>query len=149
MRFARTIAVTALLAAAAPAFAADEDAVVKFRKDNMSVIGSAMHNIVAQLKGEAPVSDQIAPYAEILHQASLLTVPAFKVKATGFEEKSTAKEDVWNDWAKFESGVKKLQEESAKLAEVAASGDMGAIGAQVQAVGKTCKGCHDNFRQKN
>lgn len=153
MRFIKTFALAAAIAApalaAVPAMAAEEDALVKFRMNNMKIVGGAMQNIVAQLKGEAPVKDQIAAYATIMADAARMSAPAFKDKAMGLEVKGTAKAEVWTDWAKFEGGLQKLETESAKLAQVAAAGDMAAIGAQVQEVGKTCKGCHDSFRQKD
>lgn len=153
MHFLKTFALAAAVAvpvlAAGQASAADEDAVVKFRKNNMEIVGGAMHNIVAQLKGEAPVKDQIAAYAAIMADAAKLSPAAFKDKAMGMEERTTAKEDIWANWDKFEGGLQKFETETAKLAQVAASGDMGAVGAQLQEVGKTCKGCHDNFRKKD
>jgi cytochrome c556 len=39
-----------------------------------------------------------------------------------------------------------LSTESAKLVEVAETGDIAAIKTQFGAVGKTCKTCHDDFR---
>ncbi|MFA7428949.1 MAG: cytochrome c [Rhodospirillaceae bacterium] len=153
MRFVKSLAVAAAVAvpmlSAAPGFAAEEDAIVQFRINNMKVVGGAMSNIVAQLKGEAPVKDQIAAYAALLSQASAISAPAFKDKAMGLEVKTTAKEDIWANWDKFEGGLKAMETETAKLAQVAEAGNMGAIGAQVQEVGKTCKTCHDNFRQKD
>ena len=56
---------------------------------------------------------------------------------------------IWEKPGDFEAAVKALQDESAKLMQVAKSGDMGAIGAQVGALGKnSCGGCHNNFRKK-
>ncbi len=144
--FAAAIALPVL--SATPGFAAEEDAIVKYRINNMKAVGGAMGNIVAQLKGEAPVKDQIAAYARILSQSAALSAPAFKDKALGLEVKSTATADIWTNWDKFEGGMKTLETETAKLAEVAEAGNMGAIGAQVQEVGKACKACHDNFREK-
>ena len=40
-------------------------------------------------------------------------------------------------------------QESNKLAEVAAGGDVAAIRAQFGKVGESCKGCHDKFRNKD
>lgn len=153
MRVLKTLAVAAalaapLLAATAPAMAAEEDALVKFRKNTMGIVGGSMQNIVAQLQGKAAMSDQIEAYATILHQASTLTIDAFREQAMGMEERTTATAEVWSDWERFEGGFKKMEEEAAKLVTVAASGNMGAIGGQVQALGQTCKNCHDNFRQK-
>ena len=38
--------------------------------------------------------------------------------------------------------------EAAKLAELADAGDAEGFAAQVKSVGGTCKGCHDDFREK-
>ena len=38
--------------------------------------------------------------------------------------------------------------ESAKLQEVAATGDKAALAAQFSEVGKSCKACHDDFRDE-
>ncbi len=55
---------------------------------------------------------------------------------------------IWDDFSKFEAAAKALEVESAKLVDVAASGDLGAIGGQLQNLGKACGGCHKLFRQK-
>jgi len=41
-----------------------------------------------------------------------------------------------------------MQQEAAKLAEVAQSGDFNAVKAQVGETGKSCKACHDKYRNK-
>jgi len=61
---------------------------------------------------------------------------------------SEAKPEIWKDWDKFAAAAKTLEDQSAKLAEVAAGGDVGAIGAQLGEVGKACGGCHEPFRVK-
>ena len=60
-----------------------------------------------------------------------------------------AKPVIWENWSKFESAVKDFERESAKLAKVAESGDMEALAKQVRATGKTCGGCHRNFRKRD
>ncbi len=50
--------------------------------------------------------------------------------------------------AKFEAAAKDLQVQSVKLAEDAEGGDIAAIGAQVQNMGKACGSCHKPFRAK-
>jgi cytochrome c556 len=59
-----------------------------------------------------------------------------------------ARPEIWDDFSKFEAAAKALEVESAKMVEVAASGDLGAIGGQLQNMGKACGGCHKPFRQK-
>ena len=63
------------------------------------------------------------------------------------EGRTDAKPDVWQDWDKFVAAARGLEEASAKLADIAAAGDMAAIGAQVKNVGKACGDCHKPFRK--
>ncbi len=50
--------------------------------------------------------------------------------------------------AKFEASAKDLQVQSAKLAEVAEGGDLAAIDAQLENLGRACGSCHKPFRAK-
>ena len=69
-------------------------------------------------------------------------------KGTGLG-KTTAKPAIWENWSKYESAVQDFERESAKLAKVAESGDMKVLAKQVRATGKTCGGCHRNFRKRD
>jgi cytochrome c556 len=59
-----------------------------------------------------------------------------------------AKPEVWKDADKFKAAATKMQDAVAKLATVAKGGDKGAIKAAFGDAGGTCKGCHDDFRNK-
>ncbi len=50
--------------------------------------------------------------------------------------------------AKVEASAKDLQVQSAKLAEVAEGGDLAAIDAQLENLGRACGSCHKPFRAK-
>jgi cytochrome c556 len=54
----------------------------------------------------------------------------------------------FDDKAKFDQYVNRLENEAAKLVAVSKSGDEAAVKAQIAAVGKVCGGCHDDFRSK-
>ena len=56
---------------------------------------------------------------------------------------------IWAKWPEFESAASNFERESLKLTEVAQSGDMEELSRQVRATGKTCSGCHRNFRKRN
>ena len=68
-------------------------------------------------------------------------------KGTGLGN-TKAKPVIWENWSKFESAVKAFVSESSKLGKVAESGDMKALAKQFRATGKTCGGCHKNFRER-
>jgi cytochrome c556 len=63
-------------------------------------------------------------------------------------EKSRALPAIWKESDKFKEASSRFENETAKLYEVSRGGDEAAVKAQIGAVGKTCAGCHDNFRQK-
>ena len=63
-------------------------------------------------------------------------------------EKSRALPAVWKEADKFKEAASRFENEAAKLYQASRGGDEAAVKAQIGAVGKTCGGCHDNFRQK-
>ena len=63
--------------------------------------------------------------------------------------RTKSKQVIWEKWSEFESAASDFERESSKLVEVAQSGDMEALSKQVRATGKTCSGCHRNFRKRN
>ncbi|MBZ0092476.1 MAG: cytochrome c [Sulfuricellaceae bacterium] len=138
-----------LLSLAVPALATPkpEDA-IKYRQGVYEAIKWNFGTLAAMTKGEVPYNKE-----EAVHRAELLTVLA-KMPLEGFAPgtdkgaKTAAKAKIWQDRAKFENGFKQLQAETAKLADAAKSGDAAALKAQVGATGKTCKACHDAFREE-
>jgi cytochrome c556 len=113
----------------------------------MKAIGSQMGSIVAILKGEVDNKDALATHAAIMGAATkvAITGPAFKMKTDGEGvEKTTATGAIWTDWAKFEAGLMALEKAGAAMADAGANASMD----NVKALGATCKGCHDDFREK-
>lgn len=145
-RFMKTAVVATVLVAGIAGVAQASEAVTEYRKENMEIIGSHMHSMVKILKGQVSNSDDLALHAKGLADAATMTAGAFKEES--MDGKTEAKKAIWSDWAKFEQAADKLKTESAKMAELAAGGDKSAIGAQLGALGKTCKGCHDDFKEK-
>ena len=125
--------------------AQDDAAFLQHRQKVMQAIGGHMGAIGAILKNKLPYQGTIAAHAQGLQMTSTVIEDAFKKKIT--EGRTDSKPDIWQDWEKFAAAAKKMGEESGKLAQVAQSGDMAAIGAQVKAVGKSCGGCHKPFRK--
>ncbi len=144
------LAVAVLLGLASPAQAIDEpENVIKYRQSVMKAIGGHMGAIVGVVKGEVSYIDQVAAHAQGINAMSKLLSGLFPEGTSQFDFASTrALPEIWDDFSKFEAAAKALEVESAKMIEVAASGDLGAIGAQLQNVGKACGGCHKPFRQK-
>lgn len=55
--------------------------------------------------------------------------------------------ELWSTWPAVGEKAEALSEATAALAAVAGDG-LGALRSQIGAVGKSCKGCHDDFRAK-
>jgi cytochrome c556 len=135
---------------ASPAQAIDEpENVIKYRQSVMKAIGGHTGAIVSVVKGEVSYVDHVAVHAQGINAMSKLLVGLFPEGTSQFEFSNTrALPEIWDDFSKFEAAAKALEVASAKLVAVAASGDLGAIGGQLEDVGKACGGCHKPFRQK-
>ncbi|MCE4553989.1 c-type cytochrome [Roseateles cellulosilyticus] len=62
---------------------------------------------------------------------------------------TTAKPSVFSDAAGFGTANANFAKEANELARVAQGGDVAAVKAQLAALQKTCKACHDDFRNSN
>ena len=146
-----TLAITTvfILGLTAPALAADQpENVIKYRQGVMKAIGAHIGGIAGVMKGEVSFKDHIAAHARGLHEMSKLVGGDLFPEGTGNDAfaNTRALPKIWAEWDDFEAAVKKMEDESAKLIEVAQGGDMGAIGAQLGNLGKSCGGCHKPYR---
>jgi cytochrome c556 len=121
--------------------------IIKARQQHLKEMGGALKAIVDQLKSGAldkgVVTEQATKVAALAKD-----LPTWFPKGTGEEAgvKTAAKAEIWAMPDDFKAAAEKLPPEADKLAEVAATGDAAAIGAQLQATGKACGGCHKVFR---
>ena len=126
---------------------ADSKGIIKYRQNVMKSTAGHMGAIVDILKNDLPLQAHILDHARSIQQNSKMTLATFS-KGTGLGN-TKAKSAIWGNWSKFESAVQDFERESAKLVKVAESGDMEALAKQVRATGKTCGGCHRNFRKRD
>jgi cytochrome c556 len=126
---------------------ADSHGIIKYRQNVMKSTAGHMGAIVSILKNSLPMQAHVADHARSMMQNSKMTLSMFP-KGSG-EGRTKAKQEIWGNWSKFESAAKAFERESAKLAEVAESGDMEAFAKQVRTTAKTCGGCHKHFRERN
>lgn len=138
-----------LLGFTAPAAAVDEpENIIAYRQSVMKAMGGHAGAIAAVAKGQVSFVDDVAAHARGVNAMSQLITRLFPKGTDNLEYADTrALPDIWQDWPRFETAAKDLQRESAKLVEVAErGGDVAAIGAQLQNVGKACGSCHKPFR---
>jgi cytochrome c556 len=126
---------------------AKPETLVKQRQAAMTLIAKYFGPLGGMAQGRVPYNQQT-----VQRNAAILDV----LKDTpwdGFHEstkgvKSAALPAVWDKQAEVKQGIDRFTSEVGKLAQVSKSGDEAAVKAQIGAVGKTCGGCHDGFREK-
>lgn len=124
-----------------------EDA-VHYREGIMTALGWNMGPMGAMVKGDAPFdAERFAFHATRLAVLAPMALEGFPPSSAS--AKSHAKPALWDNLADFEARMGKLEEATTKLAEVARTGDEGAMKAEFAATAKVCKGCHDEYQEKH
>ncbi len=134
------------LLALAGAYAQDDEMVIQYRQKVMAGQGNNISSIGDIMKNKLPHSaTQISLHAKILAEYSDLIEGAFEKNVSAGA--TDAKPEIWQNWDDFLAKAKALGDASSKLSEVAQGGDMRAIMTAVQAVGDSCRGCHNPYRK--
>lgn len=124
-----------------------EDA-IKYRQSAMFLVGQNFGPLGAMAQGKIPYDkDAAIKHAEIVAFVSKLPLRGFQ-PGTDMGGDTKAKPEIWENMDDFKAKLEKMQQDAAKLAEVAQSGDFNALKAQVGETGKACKACHDKYRNK-
>lgn len=140
-----TVAGLAVSLPAAAQFQKPEDA-VKYRQSAMFVMANHFGRIGAMVAGRAPYdAAAAAANAEVVASMSKLPFVGF-VEGTAGTEKGKASAKIWSDKAGWDAATKKMQDEVAKLATASKANNLDTLKAAFGEVGKTCKGCHDDYR---
>ena len=137
----------AVVSAGAIAQTKPEDA-IKLRQSAMKLIGYNFGSIGAMVNDKKPYNKD-----EAIRNANRIEALSghpweFFVAGTDKGAETKAKSEIWKDQAKFEAVGKKMETETAKLAQVARNGDQAALKTQFGAAAQTCKACHDDFKDK-
>jgi cytochrome c556 len=138
------LAVTALTFAvpASAQFAKAEDA-VKYRQNAMFIKGQHLGRIGAMVSGRIPFDAKLAAdNADVVVMMAGLVVPGYGAGTEG----GKAKPEIWKEPARFRELADAGQMEAVKLASAARSGDLETVKTAFSSVARTCKSCHDAFR---
>jgi cytochrome c556 len=126
---------------------AKPEVLVKQRQAAMTLIGKYFGPLGGMAQGRVPYNQQVvqrnAGYLDALKD---MPWDGFHESTKG--EKSAALPAVWEKPGEVKQAIERFSGEVSKLAQVSKSGDEAAVKAQIGAVGKTCGGCHDSFREK-
>jgi cytochrome c556 len=143
---AAALAVGALIALDAAAQVKPET-LVKQRQAVMTLQGKYFGPLAGMAQGKIPFNkDVVQRNAGFLGNLSRMPWDGFDPSTK--DVKSAALPAVFSEPAKFKEAYERLENETSKLYDLARGGDEAAIKAQIGAVGKSCGGCHETFRQK-
>lgn len=117
------------------------------RQKIMEANNDAMKVVTAMIKGEKPYDAKAAATAmgSIKDSATKFTTLFPVGSETG--NKTRALPAIWKNKKDFEDWGKQLEDDAGK-AQAAAAGGLEPIKAAMAAIGKTCSGCHDDYRAK-
>jgi cytochrome c556 len=142
-----TLATTSVMADAAKSEKQAKKA-TELRQSVFSLLGSNMGALGAMAKGEIPVDAVVVEKNALrINQLSMMIADYTRTDTSGFEMKTRAKDAVWQEQEKFLDNIEKLTTTSSTLIAAAQSGDESAIKKAIGGVGKSCGGCHDDFRE--
>ncbi len=146
-RFILAAAAVATLATALPAAAQwqkPEDA-IKYRQSAMALQSNHLGRVFQMAQGRVPFDAKVA--AEQIEIVALINKLQFAAFIDGSDKGDTkSKPSIWTDKDKWNAAVAKSQDDVLKLAAAGKTGNLDQIKAAVGAVGGSCKGCHDAFR---
>lgn len=137
------VGIAAALAAHAQA---KPEVLVKQRQAAMTLQGKYFMPLAAMAQGRAPFNAAVVERnAAYLDALSKMPWDGFDPSTAGV--KSNTLPAAFKEPAKFKQAQEALQTQVAKLVAASKAGDEGATKAAIGAVGKSCSGCHDDFRE--
>jgi len=132
--------------ALSPNLASADQALIDYRESVMESIGGHMSALVAIVKGNVPYTSDAALHARAIEPLAKISGHIFPPESqTG---KTEALPAIWEKPEKFKDAMTAFQTAAADLAKVADS-DPKSMAPAVGALGKSCKGCHDDFKKKD
>ncbi|MCL2656663.1 MAG: cytochrome c [Betaproteobacteria bacterium] len=125
-----------------------EEAAIKYRQAAFTVMAKHFGSLGAMANGKAPFDAKVAAAdADVLAAVHGLPFTAFG-PGTDKGANTKAKPQVWQKTADFNNDADKMRAEMPKLIAAARSGNFDQLKAAFDPTAKTCKSCHDSFKEK-
>jgi cytochrome c556 len=123
--------------------------VMKDRHENYEKIGDAMKVIGRELKGDGPDLAQVRQNADVI--ATLAPqVKTWFPQGTGPDVgKTDAKAEIWQKPDDFAAKARDLEQAALAFQTATQGNDVAAIRTAQANLGKSCKACHDLYREKD
>jgi len=126
---------------AAPAMAAEGD--LEYREHVYEAIGGHMQAMADIVQQKVPHTDDLALHANAMADLSTIAPKLFPAGSEGGD----ALPEIWTNPDDFSARMTEFGKAAAGLKAAVASGEN--VIPAFQALGQSCKGCHDNFRKKD
>jgi cytochrome c556 len=116
-------------------------AILKLVKSNVGALG-------AMNKGAIPFNIETMQTNSLrIEQLSLMLEDYFATDTTGFDVDTAALDKIWGNQADFKDKISALTVAANNLNKVAKAGDSTQFKPAIGQVFKSCKGCHDNYKE--
>ena len=120
----------------------------ELRQSVFSLLGSNMGPLGGMAKGKIAFDGAaVEKHALRINQLSFMIADYSRTDTSAFNVETEALNKVWQESDLFAEKIKALNESSANLMAAAKTGDESAIKKAIGGVGKTCGGCHDDFKK--
>lgn len=121
----------------------------ELRQSVFKLLGSNMGPLGAMAKGKIPVdAERVEKNAVRINQLSLMIADYSRTDTSKFDVKTEALAKIWQESEHFAKDIDKLTVASTSLIAAAKTKDEAAIKSAIGGVGKTCGGCHDDFKKE-
>lgn len=137
------IVLAALIFIQAPLVFADPEGEVNYRKGVFRIVGGHMSAMGAIMR-QGVYTDDLAYHANGMKQIAAIAPTVFPESSK--EGKTDALPGIWEEPDAFKERMDKFVSAANGIAAAVESGDRREIGGAMQALGGSCKGCHDNYK---
>ena len=123
-------------------------AVTQYRQAILTLVKSNVGALGAMNKGAIPFNaETIQTNSLRLEQLSLMLKDYFVTDTSGFDVETEALDKIWANKADFNDKITALIAAASNLNKVAKAGDTSQFKPAIGQVFKSCKGCHDNYKE--
>ena len=135
-----------LLALTSTANAANNKDIIKHRQAVMAAVGGHFGSALASMRGMPQFEDNHAFHAESLVRLAKISADTFPAGSGDGKTKSLPA--IWEKPEAFSKAMDDFIAQAEKFAVAAKADDAKAYGAAAKGLGQSCKGCHDDFKEK-
>ncbi len=121
----------------------------ELRQSIFKLLGSNMGPLGAMAKGKIPLDAKVVEKNAVrINQLSLMIADYTRTDTSKFNVKTEALAKIWQEPEHFNKDIDKLTLASSALIAAAKSNNESEIKKAIGGVGKTCGGCHDDFKEE-